>query len=146
MSRESNLFKMPNLKAKYTFVSPTTGNTYVLHVQTGPLTNPIRTIDNPNAIGWPILSGTLVTVIEGVSTSYSVPPGGTSGMIYNGLWQSASSSPQGGPLCQGIENLIVTPFDGKSTPISAVSGTSVQITLGKLSDTANLISSVFPPQ
>lgn len=137
---------MANLKAKYTFVSPTTGNTYVLHVQTGPLTNPIPTIDNPNAIGWPILTGTLVTVIEGVPTTYVVPPGGTSGMIYNGLWQSASSSPQGGPLCQGIENLIVTPFDGKSTPISANSNNSVQITLGTLNDTATLSSFVFPPQ
>ncbi|MCZ2471276.1 hypothetical protein V7S77_03225 [Aquirufa ecclesiirivi] len=136
---------MPNLKAKYTFVSPITGNTYVLHVQTGPFTNPIVTLDNPNCIGWTILSGTFVTVIDGVSTSYNVPSGNT-GMIYNGLWQSAAASPDGSALCQGIDRLIVTPFDGKSTPISAVSGTSVQITLGKLSDTANLISSVFPPQ
>lgn len=136
---------MSNLKAKFTFVS-TKNNTYVLHVQTGPLTNPIHTIDNPNAIGWPILSGTLVTVIDEVTTTYAVPAGGTYGMIYNGLWQSDGSSPQGGPLCQGIENLIVTPFDGKTTPISANSPTSVTFSLGTSSEQAKLVSSVFPPQ
>ena len=137
---------MSNLKAKYTFVSPTTGNTYVLHVQTGPLTNPIRTIDNPNCIGWTIVSGTFVAVVDGVSTSYNVP-GGNTLMIYNGLWQSAAASPDGSVLCQGIDRLFVfVSSDNGNTSISANSNNSIQISLGTLNDSATLSNFVFPPQ
>jgi hypothetical protein len=140
---------MSNLKAKYTFVSPTTSNTYVLHVQTGPLTNPIPTIDNPNCIGWTILQGTFITIIEGASTQYNVPSGGT--FIYNGLWQSADSSPDGPgtpPWCQGIDRLFISvSSESNNTSIFASDSNSITIAFeGILSDTATLVSSVFPPQ
>jgi len=143
---------MSNLKAKYTFVSHATGNTYVLHVQTGPLTNPIQTLDNPNSIGWTILEGTFVTVIEGVSTPYNVPSGSTP-FIYNGLWQSANSSPDGPgtptpPWCQGIDRLFISvTSESGNTTIFATDSNSIKIAFeGILSDTATLVSSVFPPQ
>jgi hypothetical protein len=140
---------MSNLKAKYTFYSAATGNTYVLHVQTGPLTNPIPTLDNPNCIGWTILSGTFVAVVDGVSTSYNVPSGTPGYFIYNGLWQSASASPDesGSNWCQGIDRLlIIVSQDNSNTTIFAAGSNSIQISLGVLNDTATLSNVVFPPQ
>jgi hypothetical protein len=141
---------MLNLKAKYTFVSPSTNNTYVLHVQTGPLTNPIITLDNPNCIGWTILEGTFITIIEGKSTTYNVK-GGQTTFIYNGLWQSASSSPDGpggSPWCQGIDRLFISvTSESGNTSIFATDNNTITIAFeGVLSDTATLVSSIFPPQ
>lgn len=139
---------MSNLKASFTFFSEATGNTYVLTVQTGPLTNPIKTLDNPNCTGWTIISGTFVVISDGQATSYNVP-GGNVLQLYNGLWQSAATSPDGAgsPWCDGIDRLFISfSTQNNNTLIAATDSNNIQIVNGTVQDNATLLKSVFPPK
>jgi hypothetical protein len=138
---------MSNLKASYTFFSDQTGNTYVLSVQTGPLT-PIRTLDNPNCIGWPIISGSFIVIAGGQATTYNVP-GGQTVFLYNGLWESADASPdgKGSPWCNGIDRLFISfSQQTNNTLIAATNSNSINIVNGTLQDNATLLKSIFPPK
>lgn len=134
---------MSNLKASYTFCSDSTGNTYVLSVQTGPLT----TIPS-QGVGWSIISGSLHVIADGEATKYNVP-GGQAGFIYNGLWQSAADSPDGdgSPWCNGIDRLfVVFSQQSNNTMIVANNGTSISVVNDKVIDNATLVKSSFPPK
>ena len=134
---------MSNLNAHYIFYSSSTGNTYIMSLQTGPLTNPI-----PNCQGYSVISGTFtITDKNGDSQKYTVPPGKTL-FIYNGLWPDAAASPDGAPLCQGIGRLYIN-FSQQSnnTSIYAISENSIGINEGSGNpDTAILLNAIFPPQ
>lgn len=136
-----------SLNASYVFYSATTQTHYILNVTTGPLTYPIKALDNPNCKGYTIINGTLTVVTNSGSTPYNVP-GGNTGFIYNGLWTSAADSPdeEGSPWCNGIDRLIVV-FNQKTsnTMINANDSSSITIVNSSTNDTATLVHSVFPP-
>ncbi len=137
--------KVKNLNASYEFYSATTKTKYKLNVTTGPLTYPIHALDNPNCKGYTIISGTLIVSTIGTSPATYNVPSTTTGFIYNGLWTSAADSPSGAenPWCNGIDRLVVA-FPAGGTIFAKDSG-SIIVANGTITDTATLVSSVFPP-
>lgn len=138
------------LHAHYVFYSSATGNTYVLSLTTQPLTSGIKTLDNPNCEGYPIISGTFTKVNpDGTSSGpYSVP-GGQVMQIYNGLWPNAAQCPSGAgaPLCQGIDRLFINfTSENNNTLIFANDSNNITVEFGTSpSDTAQLLHAIFPP-
>ncbi|NVK27048.1 MAG: hypothetical protein HWE14_03330 [Flavobacteriia bacterium] len=139
---------MATLKALYILASTISGNTYIVNLETG-AQQPIQTLDNPNASGYPVLQGSITVVSsKGESQSYNIPAGKTQ-FIYNALWpNSASSQESGSDVMNGLQRLFVN-FNGdtSNTVISATSSAGVSIVgLGQPNDTAVMVHSVFPPQ
>ena len=136
-----------SLNASYVFYSATTKTHYILNVTTGPLTYPIQTLDNPNCKGYTIINGNLTVTTNSGSNTYNVP-GGQTVFIYNGLWVSASDSPdgEGSPWCNGIDRLfVVFSQENNNTTILANDSSSITIVNGSPIDTATMVHSVFPP-
>jgi hypothetical protein len=106
-------------------------------------------MNNPNCVGYPIISGTFTQVSpDGSTKTYNVP-GGQTPFIYNGLWVSATDSPdgEGSPWCNGIDQLfVVFSQQTNNTSIFANDGSSITVAFDSTNqDTAELIKSNFPP-